>query len=215
MRTAGMGIRMAEKAIFAGGCFWCTEATLRKVPGVLNVISGYTGGPPATANYEDVCEGESGHVEAIEITFDPAQISYEILLESFWREIDPTDTGGQFADRGSQYETAIFYLNEAQKAAAEASRERCPRSHFTLPKTTIRTMLRKIRCIINSTARDRAANFFLKKCGVRESRRGLIFEPTPRWGAEPFHREKPFPAEPRRMTFQPPQVLRSLRHAGG
>ncbi len=119
---------MTEKAIFAGGCFWCTESTLRKVSGVLNVISGYTGGPAPSANYEDVCGGESGHVEAIEITFDPAKVSYEALLEAFWREIDPTDAGGQFADRGSQYETAIFYFNEAQKSFAEASRERLQKS---------------------------------------------------------------------------------------
>ncbi len=128
---------MNEKAIFAGGCFWCTESSLRKIPGVIEVVSGYTGGPPSSANYEDVCGGASGHVEAIEIAYDSQKVSFEALLDAFWREIDPTDAAGQFADRGAQYEAIIFYLNEPQKAAAEASKERLAKSgRFARPIVT-------------------------------------------------------------------------------
>ena len=119
---------MTEKAVFAGGCFWCVESACARVPGVIKVISGYTGGASPHPTYEDVCSGESGHVEAVEITFDPAKITYDQLLDAFWREIDPTDAGGQFADRGPQYKPAIFYMNETQKKAAEASRERLAKS---------------------------------------------------------------------------------------
>ncbi len=126
-----------EKAVFAGGCFWCVESSLTKVPGVIKVISGYTGGTTANPNYEEVSEGTSGHVEAIEITYDPAKVSYDVLLDAFWREIDPTDAGGQFADRGSQYKTAIFYMNEPQKKAAEASKDRLAKSgRFDTPIVT-------------------------------------------------------------------------------
>lgn len=105
-------------ATFAGGCFWCTESTLSKIPGVISVTSGYTGGHTENPNYEEVSEGDTGHYEAIEIEFDPKQISYETLLDKFLKEIDPTDARGQFADRGSQYKAAIFYHSAEQKTIA-------------------------------------------------------------------------------------------------
>ncbi len=117
-----------EKAIFAGGCFWCIESALQKVPGVINAVSGYTGGEKSNPSYEEVGMGWTGHLEAVEITYDPAKVSYEKLLETFWQDIDPTDAGGQFADRGPQYKTAIFYLNEEQKKIAEASKAKLEKS---------------------------------------------------------------------------------------
>jgi len=132
----GAGMR-EEKAVFAGGCFWCVESTLEKVPGVIQVTSGYTGGSLKNPTYEDVSQGHTGHVEAIEIIYDPDQVPYETLLDAFWREIDPTDDGGQFADRGSQYRTAIFYTNEEQKRAAEASKQKLQDSgRFDTPIVT-------------------------------------------------------------------------------
>lgn len=109
-------------ATFAGGCFWCMEPPFEKLPGVIKVISGYTGGHVPKPTYSQVCSGETGHREAIQVYFDPQKISYEDLLEVFWRQIDPTDTGGQFADRGEQYTTAIFYHTTEQQQAAERSK---------------------------------------------------------------------------------------------
>ncbi len=111
-----------EVATFAGGCFWCVESAFETVPGVVRVVSGYTGGTTANPTYEDVCGGGTGHAEAVQVTYDPAQVSYEKLLDVFWRQVDPTDAGGQFVDRGSQYRSEIFYHTEEQKKAAEASR---------------------------------------------------------------------------------------------
>ena len=108
-----------EKASFAGGCFWCMEADFEKVNGVIEVVSGYTGGTEKNPTYEDYAE--KGHIEAIEINYDPAKISYPELLNIFWRHIDPTDAGGQFVDRGPQYRPAIFYYNEEQRLQAEKS----------------------------------------------------------------------------------------------
>ncbi|MCD1294345.1 peptide-methionine (S)-S-oxide reductase [Methanocella sp. CWC-04] len=113
-----------EKAILAGGCFWCIESAFRNVPGVIEVISGYTGGTKENPTYEEVSTGNTGHYEAVEITYDPSRISYGEILDVFWRQIDPMDAGGQFADRGSQYKTAIFYLDDEQKRVAEASKQK-------------------------------------------------------------------------------------------
>jgi len=110
-------------ATFAGGCFWCMVAPFEALEGVRKVIAGYTGGYQVNPTYREVCYGNTGHYEAVQITFDPTKVSYEKLLETFWRQIDPTDAGGQFADRGSSYRTAIFYHNEAQRQAAELSRD--------------------------------------------------------------------------------------------
>ncbi len=109
-------------ATFAGGCFWCTEADFAKHAGVVAVTSGYTGGHRPNPTYEEVCSGQTGHLEAVQIQFDPAKISYEQLLEIFWRSVDPTDAGGQFVDRGSQYRPAIFYHDAEQQRLAEASK---------------------------------------------------------------------------------------------
>jgi len=111
-------------ATFAGGCFWCMVQPFAKLNGVKDVISGYTGGYIENPTYEDVCRGDTGHYEAVQIIYDPSQITYEKLLDTFWRQIDPTDAGGQFADRGKQYQTAIFYHDEEQKRLAEESKER-------------------------------------------------------------------------------------------
>lgn len=112
-----------EVATFAGGCFWCMQPPFDKAKGVASTVVGYTGGPERNPTYEDVSYGRTGHREAIQIKFDPAQVSYEQLLDIFWRNIDPTQANGQFADIGTQYHTAIFYHSEEQKRAAEASKQ--------------------------------------------------------------------------------------------
>jgi peptide-methionine (S)-S-oxide reductase len=110
-----------SKAIFAGGCFWCVEADFDKVPGVLSTTSGYIGGKVANPSYQQVSSNSTGHAEAVEIAFDPAKVSYEQLLEHFWRTIDPTTKDRQFCDSGSPYRTAIFAVDAAQLKAAQAS----------------------------------------------------------------------------------------------
>ena len=111
-----------KTAIFAGGCFWCVEADFDKVPGVVETVSGYTGGELENPTYEQVSHEDTGHIESVTITYDADRISYEDLLHTFWRTVDPTDSGGQFCDRGPSYRTAIFAGNEAQREAAEASK---------------------------------------------------------------------------------------------
>jgi peptide methionine sulfoxide reductase msrA/msrB len=111
-----------KKAIFAGGCFWCMEPPFENLEGVDAVISGYSGGDEVDPSYEEVSAGKTSHLEAIQIVYDPSLVSYRELLEIFWMQIDPTDDGGQFADRGDQYRTAIFYSDEEEKKAAEESR---------------------------------------------------------------------------------------------
>ncbi|WP_366945155.1 peptide-methionine (S)-S-oxide reductase MsrA [Desulfoluna sp.] len=111
-----------EKATLAGGCFWCMEHPFEKHEGVLSVVSGYIGGQKENPTYKEVSAGVTGHAEAVEITYDPNIISYNQILEIFWRQVDPTDGGGQFVDRGSQYRTGIFYHSEAQKKAALLSK---------------------------------------------------------------------------------------------
>ncbi|ACQ70393.1 MULTISPECIES: peptide-methionine (S)-S-oxide reductase MsrA [Exiguobacterium] len=111
------------KATFAGGCFWCMVKPFHKYEGVERVISGYTGGHVDNPTYQQVCSETTGHLEAVEITFDPEVISYEELLRIYWRQIDPTDGGGQFNDRGESYRPAIFYHSEEQRAAAERSKQ--------------------------------------------------------------------------------------------
>jgi peptide-methionine (S)-S-oxide reductase len=111
-----------EQAIFAAGCFWCTEEAFEKVPGVISAVSGYTGGTVKNPSYEQVSSGRTGHAESVEVTFDPAKVTYEQLLDVFWVNHDPTVTNRQFCDSGTQYRPAIFYLNEEQKRLAEASK---------------------------------------------------------------------------------------------
>lgn len=115
-------------AVFAGGCFWCMEPPFEKLDGVVEVASGYTGGQKANPTYEEVSSGSTGHYEAIQIIYDPEKVGYEQLLDVFWRNIDPTDAGGSFVDRGRQYGSAIFYQNEDEKRIAELSKERLERS---------------------------------------------------------------------------------------
>src|SRR5436189_2786857 len=120
--AASAQAQKTEKAIFAAGCFWCTEEAFEKVPGVTSAVSGYTGGTVKNPSYEQVSSGRTGHAEAVEVTFDPAKVSYEQLLDVFWVNHDPTVKDRQFCDSGSQYRPAIFYVNEEQKRLAEASK---------------------------------------------------------------------------------------------
>lgn len=124
-------------ATFAGGCFWCMVEPFDEQPGIYEVISGYTGGHTENPTYEEVCSDTTGHVEAVQITFDPDVFPYDKLLELFWRQIDPTDDGGQFHDRGESYRTAIFYHNDEQKESAETSKQALSESGvFTKPIVT-------------------------------------------------------------------------------
>lgn len=111
-----------QTALFAGGCFWCIEYAFDRLPGVKKTVSGYTGGKVERPSYEDVSAGTTGHAEAVEVTFDPKEVSYAKLLETFWANIDPTTKDRQFADRGTQYRTAIFPRDDEQRRLAEASR---------------------------------------------------------------------------------------------
>lgn len=125
---------VVQRATFAGGCFWCIEADFEKLDGVIEVISGYTGGNSPNPTYEEVSAGGTGHVEAVQVVFDPTRVTYDRLLDFFWRHVDPTDGGGQFVDRGSQYRPAIFYHDEEQKRMAEESKLALERSgHFSRP----------------------------------------------------------------------------------
>ncbi|CAH8714954.1 peptide-methionine (R)-S-oxide reductase MsrB [Paenibacillus thiaminolyticus] len=126
-----------EKATFAGGCFWCMVTPFEELPGIRSIVSGYTGGHTEDPTYEEVCTDRTGHAEAVQITFDPAVFPYKKLLELFWQQIDPTDPGGQFYDRGSSYRTAIFYHNEKQREEAEQSKRELERSgRFDKPLAT-------------------------------------------------------------------------------
>lgn len=112
-----------EVAIFGGGCFWCMEPPFEQVEGVIDVMAGYSGGDEKNPTYEQVSSGRTSHLEAVRVIYDPSRVSYRQLVEIFWHQIDPTDDGGQFADRGSHYRTAIFYQTDEQKSIAEKSRE--------------------------------------------------------------------------------------------
>jgi methionine-S-sulfoxide reductase len=109
-------------AVFAGGCFWCTESDFDKIPGVVSTTSGYAGGRTANPTYEQVSAGGTGHIEVVKVVYDPARVSYPRLVARFFRTIDPLDGGGQFCDRGSQYRSAIFVANPAERRIAEATK---------------------------------------------------------------------------------------------
>jgi len=117
-----------EKATFAGGCFWCIESVFDETEGVKEAVSGYMDGRTKDPTYIEVSSGKTGHYEAVQVTFDKEKITYEELVEIFWQQIDPTDPTGQFADKGSQYKTAIFYHNEEQKKTAEESKKKLEKS---------------------------------------------------------------------------------------
>jgi len=137
MGSNARGEDKLEKAIFAGGCFWCMEPPFEKIDGVTEVVAGYMGGGTKTPSYEDVSTGATGHREVVQVTYDPSKAKYEELLDIFWRNIDPTDREGQFSDKGSQYRTAIFYNNDDQKRLAEKSKKDLERSgKFDRPITT-------------------------------------------------------------------------------
>ncbi|QDL56687.1 peptide-methionine (S)-S-oxide reductase [Rhodoferax aquaticus] len=121
-QTTASPAAATAKAVFAGGCFWCVESDFDKVPGVLSTTSGYTGGRTANPSYEQVSSHSTGHAEAVEVLFDPAKVSYQQLVEYYWRTIDPTTKDQQFCDRGSPYRTAIFAQNAEQLRIATASR---------------------------------------------------------------------------------------------
>ncbi len=111
-----------ETAVFAGGCFWCVESDFDKIPGVVETISGYTGGHTQNPTYEEVSAGGTGHTEAVQVVYDPAKVSYKALTDGFWHTIDPTTADRQFCDRGSQYRSAIFYSTPEQKQIVEQSK---------------------------------------------------------------------------------------------
>ncbi len=111
-----------RSAVFAGGCFWCTESDFEKVDGVIDAISGYTGGTMANPTYKEVSSGSTRHVEAVKVVYDPERVTYAKLLEVFWTHVDPTDAGGQFVDRGGQYVSAIFYADDTERRLAESSK---------------------------------------------------------------------------------------------
>lgn len=126
-----------EKAAFAGGCFWCMVKPFKEWDGIEDIVSGYMGGHVENPTYEDVKKGDSGHLEVVEITFDPSIFSYEKLLDLFWQQIDPTDADGQFHDRGHSYSTAIFHYTEEQRQIAEISKDKLDISGvFTKPIVT-------------------------------------------------------------------------------
>ena len=125
------------KATFAGGCFWCMEPPFKALPGVRSVTVGYTGGQTPNPTYEEVCSGTTGHAEAAQIEYDPEKISFEKLLDVFWRNIDPTAVNAQFADHGTQYRTAIFYHDEDQRRLAQIAKETLAKSgKFIRPVAT-------------------------------------------------------------------------------
>jgi peptide-methionine (S)-S-oxide reductase len=124
------------RATFAGGCFWSMEAPFDKLPGIVSTTSGFAGGQEPNPTYEQVASGRTGHAEVVQVVFDPARVSYAKLLETFWRNVDPFDPGGQFCDRGRHYRTAIFYEGEEQKQAALASKESLERQKLPGPIVT-------------------------------------------------------------------------------
>lgn len=121
--TPAAGPAQTASALFAGGCFWCVEADFEKLPGVISAESGYTGGTLAQPSYEQVSAGGTGHAEAVRVIYDPAKVSYAQLLDYFWHHIDPTVKNRQFCDIGTQYRSAIFWQNDSERKAAEASRD--------------------------------------------------------------------------------------------
>ena len=128
MKLKNINLDKYERATFAGGCFWCSESDFEKHDGVVEVISGYSGGEEENPSYEEVSSGNTRHRESIQVYYDPKKISYEKLLDIYWKHINPTDDGGQFADRGKQYTTAIFYYNSSQKKLAEKSKKELEKS---------------------------------------------------------------------------------------
>jgi peptide-methionine (S)-S-oxide reductase len=125
------------KAYFAGGCFWCMEEAFEKIEGVLSATSGYMGGTVANPSYEDVSSGRTGHADSVEVVYDPAKVSYQKLLDAFWRNVDPITPNAQFCDHGSQYRSAIFFQTDEEKRASDTSKQAIEQSkRFTEPIVT-------------------------------------------------------------------------------
>jgi len=154
----GNTLAATEKAIFAGGCFWCMEPPYDKLEGVISTTSGYTGGHLDNPSYQAVSSGRSGHVEVVEVLYDPEQVSYQELLEVFWVNVDPTNAVGQFCDSGSQYLSAIFYQNNAQRKAAEESLNKLAASQVL--KQAIVTTIRPVGVFY--TAEEYHQNYYQK-----------------------------------------------------
>ncbi|MFB5663318.1 peptide-methionine (S)-S-oxide reductase MsrA [Alteribacillus sp. HJP-4] len=126
-----------HRAVFAGGCFWCMVGPFEQKDGVKSITAGYTGGHSDNPTYEEVCSNTTGHVEAVQIEYNPAEVTFNELLKIFWRQIDPTDPGGQFNDRGESYTTAVFYYDKEQEEAARASKKELEQQgKFTKPIVT-------------------------------------------------------------------------------
>lgn len=153
---------MTKLATFAGGCFWCLEAFYDNLPGVIEAVSGYTGGTTQNPTYEQVCSGKTGHYEAVQVAFDPDKISYQKIVELFWQQIDPTDSAGQFVDKGTQYHTAIFYHDDEQKMIAEKSKQDL-QSKFNPATGGIATQILPLDKFY--LAEDYHQDFYLKKTG--------------------------------------------------
>lgn len=131
------GAPSVAKAYFAGGCFWCMEEAFEKVEGVTAVVSGYMGGTVANPTYEEVSAGRTGHAESIEVTYDPTKVTYQKLLDAFWRNIDPVTANAQFCDHGNQYRSVVFYSTDEEKRLAEESKAAIEQAKkFTTPITT-------------------------------------------------------------------------------
>lgn len=135
--SASASDNKTNTAIFAGGCFWCEEQVYEKLPGVIKVLSGYTGGTKAKPTYEEVSAGGTGHVEAVQVTYDPSKVTYEQLLEKFWHNIDPFDPFGQFCDRGGSYKAVIFYTTPEQQKIAEESKKKLETQFMRSPNTAL------------------------------------------------------------------------------
>jgi len=190
-------------ATFAGGCFWCMESPFEKLPGVGAVISGYTGGQVNNPTYKQVCSGSTGHTEAIQVHYRPELISYDDLLQVFWRQINPTDAGGQYADRGTQYRTEVFFHDEAQRVAAERSkRELALSGRFKDPIVTAITPAAKF-----FEAEDYHQDYYKKDPAHyyryrKGSGRDRYLEQT--WGDEQVWSPSPASASPWQSFTRPP-----------
>ena len=179
-----MSTNSTATAVLAGGCFWCTEAAFEQLEGVLDVTSGYTGGAAETANYKAVCGGDTGHAEAIRITYDPAKISYGQLLDVFFDAHDPTQLNRQGNDIGTQYRSAIFYVNEEEKRAADEKIKQLNASkHFPRPIVTTLEPLGEFfpaEDYHQDYARNNPEQSYIqavsvpKVCKVREKHAGLV-----------------------------------------
>ena len=190
-----------KKATFAGGCFWCMEHPFRELEGVAEAVSGYTGGTGTNPTYGDYAS--KGHLEAVQVVYDPSKVRYADLLRLFWRQIDPTDAGGQFADRGPQYRSAIFYYDDEQKKEAEASKRALGKSENSPPRSPRRSFRRDgstgPRSITRSTARSapsatRPTGSAPGGTGSSKSTGATTLKPPPRRR----RRRHRFPAQPAR-----------------